>query len=328
MIQAELIALFEQFKSANVLVIGDLILDAYQWGDVNRISPEAPVPIVSLQKGEVKLGGAANVAANLKALQANVFVAAAIGNDASANQLLNLLQQNGIDTSCILKEDSRRTSTKTRVISNNQHLLRIDDESTAPVSEAIEQQLILSILRCIETNNIGLVLFEDYDKGSITPTIIETVVAFCNARNIVTAVDPKFRNFWHYNHVTLFKPNLKELREGLALAIDSNLESLHTADIALKSRLSNRYSLITLSSKGVFFSSESTHTIVPAHIRNISDISGAGDTVISVAALSLACGATIETASKLANLAGGLVCEKAGVVAIDPTELFSEAIKP
>lgn len=324
---AELTALFEQYKSANVLVIGDLILDAYQWGDVNRISPEAPVPIVSLQKGEHKLGGAANVAANLKALHANVFVAAAIGDDTSGNLLKTLLQQEGIDTSCIITEANRRTSTKTRVISNNQHLLRIDDESVAPVSKEAEEALLNLILNCIDTQNIALVLFEDYDKGSITLQIIQHVVAHCNAKNIVTAVDPKFRNFWAYNQVTLFKPNLKELREGLALSIDTSLDALHTADLALKNRLNNRYSLITLSSKGVYFSDNETHTIIPAHIRNISDISGAGDTVISVAALSLACGASIETAARLANLAGGLVCEKAGVVAIDPKELFSEALK-
>lgn len=325
--QAELTALFEQFKTANVLVIGDLILDAYQWGDVNRISPEAPVPIVSLQKGEQKLGGAANVAANLKALQANVFVAAAIGNDNSGTQLKTLLQQEGIDTTCIIAEANRRTSTKTRVISNNQHLLRIDDESVEPISYEVEAKLLSSIMHCIKAEKINLILFEDYDKGSITPEIIEQVVAYCNANNIVTAVDPKFRNFWQYKHVTLFKPNLKELREGLALTIESQLDSLQVADKALKNRLNNQFSLITLSSKGVYFSSENTQTIVPAHIRNISDISGAGDTVISVAALSLACGATIEVAAKLANLAGGLVCEKAGVVAIDPTELFSEALK-
>ena len=306
--------------------MGDVMVDAYLWGKVDRISPEAPVPIVAVNKRESRLGGAANVAINIKALSATPFLCSVIGNDRNGNELISLMKEIGMDDSGIVQSSDRVTTVKTRVIGNNHQLIRVDDEMIHTLSKVEEDSLYIKIASIIKKNKIDVIVFEDYDKGVLNESIIERVVALARKNNIPTAVDPKKKNFLSYKHVSLFKPNLHELKSGMKIEIDHiDAEQLETAVIPLKTDYAIEMVMVTLSEAGVFYSSKGKHEIIPAHVRNISDVSGAGDTVISVAALCLALKMSPSFISSLANLAGGLVCEKVGVVPIDKQQLLEEA---
>lgn len=308
-------------------MIGDVMLDSYWWGKVDRISPEAPVPIVHVKKREFRLGGAANVALNLRKLGASPIMCAVAGGDLEAEVLNKLLEEEGISTEGMVYSQTRPTTVKTRVIGNKNQLLRIDSEDDHLISSEDSEPLKERILSLL--NNADLVIFEDYDKGVISAGLIEDIVKEANKRKIPTVVDPKKRNFLAYKNVTLFKPNLRELAEGLKLDIDgqSTIEEIQDAAQHLLEKLQIDYALITLSERGVYITDRVKGNLVPAHFRSISDVSGAGDTVVSVAALALLAGASMETIAALANLAGGLVCEKIGVVPIEKEELYREAVK-
>jgi D-glycero-beta-D-manno-heptose-7-phosphate kinase len=304
------------------------MLDAYWWGKVERISPEAPVPIVHVQKREYRLGGAANVALNLKRLGAEPVICSVIGNDGEGTIFSELLQKESIKRDGLLVSDSRPTTVKTRVISGKNQLLRVDTEEDGLLNEEENTKLKDKILDLMK--NADLVIFEDYDKGVISGSLISVVVGAAKAANIPVAVDPKKRNFMAYKDVTLFKPNLRELSEGLKIDLNTRapMHQLEDAALKLKELLNLQHALITLSERGVYISDfKNKGHLVPAHIRDIYDVSGAGDTVISVAALALLAGVSIEVVAALANLAGGLVCEKVGVVPVDKEELLREAIQ-
>lgn len=319
---------FTQFEDITALVIGDVMIDTYLWGSVNRISPEAPVPVVQITHKENRLGGAANVALNVAALGANPIICTVAGDDANGAVLETLLQNGGMPTKGIVHSNSRPTTVKTRIISNHQHIVRVDEESLKPLSPHEETKFIDRITSLIKAEKPGVLIFEDYNKGVLTPRVIEAVIALAKNHDIPTAVDPKKDNFFAYKGVTLFKPNLKELIEGLKIDIDKkDLESLKSAVEKLETIIANEISLITLSEMGVFVKDKFQSHRIPAHFRNISDVSGAGDTVISVAALCLAVGMENQTMAALANLAGGLVCEEVGVIPIDKNRLFAEARK-
>ncbi len=318
--------IFDAFDELNVLVVGDVMIDAYLWGGVERISPEAPVPVVSVANKEDRLGGAANVALNLAALGATPIICSVIGKDDKGSELMRLLNKEGLPTNGIVRSEGRVTTTKTRVISNNQQMLRVDEEIIDDLNNADETRLISSIKSILDTQEIHVIVFEDYNKGVLTETLIEAIIAMANEKKIPTAVDPKQKNFFSYRGVTLFKPNLKELKEGLNIELDTNLEALNQSIEMLQEQVPHAISFITLSDAGVYINSDQTNTIIPAHIRNISDVSGAGDTVISVASLCLALGLPHQLMAALANLSGGLVCEKVGVVPIDKKQLLAEAI--
>lgn len=323
----EISRVFDSFEQLRVLIIGDVMIDAYYYGKVERISPEAPVPIVSVVNKDQRLGGAANVALNIKALGATPILCSAIGDDDQGKTFTRLLEQEGLSAAGILPEASRPTTVKTRIISDSQQMLRVDEEITKELDAEGTQRLADRIELLMDEENIDVVIFEDYDKGVITPKLIELVVAASQKRSLPVAVDPKRRNFGHYRNVTLFKPNLKELREGLKIDLDSpSLESLTSANKSLKDELNQSISLITLSERGVFVESDSKAGIYPAHLRSIADVSGAGDTVISVAALGLALNLDPGFWAQLANLAGGLVCEEVGVVPINRDKLREEAL--
>jgi len=319
---------FDQFTNKRVLVIGDVMIDTYIRGRVTRISPEAPVPIVSLDQREDRLGGAANVALNLAALGAAPILCTVIGNDAQAALLRSLLKENAISGEGIVESNSRKTTVKTRVIGNNQQLLRVDAEQTDSITADEENELIRAAAALIETG-IEAVIFEDYNKGVLTPRVIEAIVTIANKNKVVTAVDPKKDNFFEYRNVTLFKPNLKELKEGLGMSFDfrDDRTVFETAVSLLQGKLANQISLVTLSEHGVFICDSNAKHYVPAHVRNISDVSGAGDTVISVATLCFLVGMPLRLVAEIANLSGGLVCESSGVVSIDKEQLLTEAIK-
>ncbi len=301
------------------------MIDAYMWGKVERISPEAPVPVVTGTSEESRLGGAANVALNIQALGANPILCSVIGNDIRAQNFYELLDKQGITRSGIITDESRPTTVKTRIISNHQHLLRVDREVDTPLSPAMEKIFIREILSILDKTSVSAIIFEDYDKGTITPLVIEKVVEKANKLKIPTLTDPKKRNFNNYNNITLFKPNFKELSEGLKIEVNkSNSESIFKAASLLHKSMNINLVMITLSEAGVFISDGSTYKLIPAHIRDIADVSGAGDTVIGVASLCLSSGLDPFTTAVVSNMAGGLVCEKIGVVPVDKNQLKSE----
>lgn len=320
-------ALFNDFGQRRILVVGDVMIDAYMRGTVSRISPEAPVPIVNLKKVEDRLGGAANVALNLLALGAEPVLCAVIGDDDGGKTFFDLLDKRGLTTEGIVKSNDRQTTIKTRVIGDNQQLLRIDQEELTPINSNQQESLIQRIDSII-ANGIDGIILEDYNKGLLTPEVIRSVISIANQHGIPVTVDPKKDNFFAYEGVTLFKPNLKELREGLGVDFDiADRAMFEQAVDQLESRLGNQMTFVTLSEHGVFIKKDQSKHYIPAHIRNIADVSGAGDTVIAVATLCLVAGLHPSELADIANLAGGLVCEVSGVVPVDKQLLMEEVSK-
>ncbi|TAJ13298.1 D-glycero-beta-D-manno-heptose-7-phosphate kinase [Marinilabiliaceae bacterium JC017] len=319
--------IFEGFKKLRILVIGDVMIDSYLWGDVSRISPEAPVPIIAATSRENRLGGAANVALNVQALGAIPILCSVIGKDDNGEVLLNLLDKGGLVNEGMVTTSKRATTVKTRIISQNQHLLRVDEEIESPLNNELEERLFLRAERMLESYKIDAIIFEDYDKGVITPGLIEKVVTTAKEKGIPTLVDPKKRNFLDYKGVTFFKPNFKEFKEGLKLDIHKNQQDeMVTAATRFQKDQSIRMLMVTMAEKGVFIQSDSKHQFIPAEVRDISDVSGAGDTVISVSALCLASGMEPHLVARIANMAGGLVCESPGVVPVDKAKLIEECV--
>lgn len=323
--------IFQKFNNLNVVVIGDIMVDSYQWGKVERISPEAPVPICAVTKIENRLGGAGNVALNLKAMGANPILCSVIGEDSNGENLLHLMQQEGMTTDYILQSTDRPTTTKTRIIGNNSQMLRIDNESIETLDRKEETAFLKRIESLFSKTKIDVVIFQDYDKGVITERVITTTTSQANKKNIPITVDPKHRNFPLYKDVTMFKPNLKELKEGLKIEFDKpTQENLENASLLLKDKQRIEKVFITLSEYGVFFADYSKKqakvVLLPANVRKIADVSGAGDTVISVASLCLALAIEPKEIAKISNLAGGLVCEEVGVVPINKDRLYRELL--
>jgi rfaE bifunctional protein kinase chain/domain len=317
--------LFSQFSKMKVAVIGDVMLDTYWWGNVERISPEAPVPVVAVSKREQRIGGAGNVALNVKALEASVALLTILGDDEDGIQLKKLLQEKNIDTRFILESNKRITTNKIRIISRNQQMMRLDAEIVNDIDEVDEEKLQNQIEKFITVEKPDVVIFEDYNKGILTKNIIANTIAFCIKNNVTTAVDPKRKNFFCYQNATLFKPNLNEAITGLNLLPEEiSLELLSEIHSQLKEKLDHDISLITLSEKGIFYQEENSKNILPSHRRNIADVSGAGDTVIAVASLIYGATKNIDLAAKIANIAGGIVCEEVGTVAINKDKLLQE----
>ena len=321
-------ALFELFKEVKVVVVGDVMLDTYWWGHVERISPEAPVPIVALDKQEQRVGGAGNVALNTVALGAETFIVSVIGDDKDGRELINLYQKQHIDTTYIIQSSERITTNKTRIISRNQQMMRLDAEITANISTALETELLQKVAQCIADNKPDVLVFEDYNKGVLTEKIITNIMALCQANNIVTTVDPKRKNFFTFKGATIFKPNLKEVKEGLNILLDDVSElALNHIHQELQAKLQHQISFITLSENGVFYKDGLNSKIIPTHIRSIADVSGAGDTVIAVASLVYATTKNMHLAAEMANIAGGLVCEEVGTAAINKEKLLLECMQ-
>jgi len=321
--------LFKEFSRHTVLIIGDIMIDSYITGKIERMSPEAPVPIISVTNKEERLGGAANVALNIQALGAKPIVCSVSGDDHNTKTLHQLFRKNKLSTEGLLEIKNRPTTVKTRIISNNKHVLRLDEETLIEISLAEEKLLLNKITSIIKKQKISVVIFEDYNKGCITPSLIKEVVKLAAKKKIPVAVDPKKRNFLAYKGVTLFKPNLKELKEGLKIKNlnPENKREVEQAAEALRKKLNAELVLLTLSENGMYISDEKNKHHSAAHKRNVIDVSGAGDTVIAVAALCLASKTDSKTLVQLANLAGGLVCEKAGVVPVDKKLLMKETLK-
>jgi len=324
--------LFEAFKDLKVLILGDVMIDAYLFGKVERISPEAPVPIVAVNKRKNLLGGAANVALNINALGATPLMCSVIGNDTQGDEFLKLLNELGLRQDAICRSNDRITTTKKRIVGNKMQMLRIDEETETDLNFEETRLYLEKIEKIISTEKVDVIIFEDYNKGVLTAEVISHVIALANQKGIPTSVDPKKKNFDQYCHVTLFKPNLKELREGLKLEVNpEDMDSLNFALHTLQQRQHVQIAMTTLSEHGVFirtakngYDADSHH--VAAHLRSITDVSGAGDTVISVASLCLALQQDSKLIAALSNLAGGLVCEHVGVAPINRELLKQESI--
>lgn len=321
----DLSRLFGEFDKIKAGVIGDMMLDTYLWGHVERISPEAPVPVVALERRENRIGGAGNVALNLASLGARVTVFSVLGADPDGEMLGGLMREAEIDTSYLLTSAERITTTKARVMGRNQQMLRLDSETTADLPAGAEDELLGELRRYLEMEKPQVVIFEDYNKGVLTHRVIREAVALCQRHGVVTSVDPKRKNFFSYEGVTIFKPNLKEVREGLNIWLDEvNEATMGSVHEKLAERLHHEISFITLSEKGVFVGQGEQGTVIPSHLRNIADVSGAGDTVVAVASLIYAATRDLRLMAEVANIAGGLVCEEVGTAAIDKTRLLEE----
>lgn len=317
--------LFDQISRLKVAVIGDVMLDTYMWGHVERISPEAPVPIVTLDQKEYRMGGAANVALNIASLGASVSMLSVVGADEEGKLLKQLLEAKQIKTDFLLTSTKRITTNKTRIISRNQQMMRLDNEIVHDLWYEDENRLILALQTFIAQEKPDVVIFEDYNKGVLTELVIRKTIDLCQHHGIVTTVDPKRKNFFNYKGVDVFKPNLKEVKDGLNLLVEEvNLEVLQSIHQQLAAQLQHHTSFITLSEKGVFYNNATTAGIIPTHIRNIADVSGAGDTVIAVASLVYAQTKDVKLMAEMANIAGGLVCEEVGTAAINKARLIEE----
>jgi D-glycero-beta-D-manno-heptose-7-phosphate kinase len=317
--------IFDNFNTLKVLIVGDVMIDAYTWGKVERISPEAPVPVVNVSSREIRLGGAGNVVMNVQALGAKPIICSVIGTDSYGDSLLNLLKEQNLSTEGIIQSDTRITTVKERIIAGSQQIVRVDTETDKQINDS-ERQILTDKIKDL-AQNANVIIFEDYDKGVLSKELIHDIISFANYHNIPTIVDPKKRNFLYYQNATLFKPNLKELKEGLAIRFDvKNQDELADAVEMLKTALDLEGVFLTLSERGVYIDFKKQQKAIPAHIRTIADVSGAGDTVISIAACCLALGLSPELIAGLSNLGGGLVCESVGVVPIDKELLKQEAL--
>ncbi len=318
--------IFDKISGLKALIVGDVMIDSYIWGKVERISPEAPVPVISITNKEIRLGGAANVALNIAALGATPLLCSVVGKDHDGKSLLNLLDSMKMDHRGIVMSEERITTVKERMLSSSQQLLRIDRETTKPLNDHDKSAMFSKAKELV--NEADVVIFEDYDKGVLDKELIQYIVELAHKKGIPTTVDPKKENFLSYENVTLFKPNLKEIKEGLKLEFDNDDEiAIAEASLTLRNKMAIEKVFITRSEYGVYISSNQHQHFIPAHVRSISDVSGAGDTVISIASLCLALGLPDKFIAELSNLAGGLVCEHLGVVSIDKNQLLAEAKK-
>lgn len=316
--------LMTRWAGKQIAVIGDLMLDRYFWGSVSRVSPEAPVPVVDVEHESFHLGGASNVANNLKSLGATPLMLGVIGDDNSGKLLLDIVHGSGLETAGILADADRPTTVKTRVIGNNQQIVRLDREVKSAINNAMADRL-QQVLHTYRDTLAGIIL-QDYNKGVITPHVIGQTIAFANAHDIPVHVDPKFQNFFEYRGVTLFKPNRKETQDAIGVTLNSD-EDVARAGSMLLERLQCDNVLITLGARGMMlFERNGDVSSVATKARHVADVSGAGDTVIATIAAAVAGGAGIREAAALANVAAGVVCAEPGIIAIEPQPLL-EAVE-
>lgn len=317
------------FDKLKVVIIGDIMLDHYSYGQVSRISPEAPVPILDFLKSDDRLGGAANVALNIKALGAEPILIGTIGNDEHASTIKKLLHQAHIATDYLIHglNKDRVTTLKHRIIAQNHQILRIDTEFNETLN-ADEMNLLLHLYQKAIGQQVDAIILQDYNKGILFPESIELILETAIKNKIFVAVDPKKHNFFHYKHVNLFKPNAKEAAEGLNITFDTTRHTdYEKVTKAINQKLNAEHVLLTLGEYGLFmlFNNQTHHN--PATKQSIVDVSGAGDTVISLCTLALCSGMPIEDVLKLANIGAGLVCQQPGVASVDAKMLWQTFFK-
>jgi D-glycero-beta-D-manno-heptose-7-phosphate kinase len=310
----------KNFQGKRIAVIGDMMLDSYTWGDVKRISPEAPVPVIEVNEEFNRFGGAANVAVNILKLGGSPFPIGIIGSDNYGAIFSDLINTAGIVSTGLIVDPKRPTTTKIRVIARDQHVVRIDKESKEYIGREIQNKIYDTLLK--EINNIDGIILQDYNKGVLTPALIKRIITLANKKKKLITVDPKFQNFFSYKNVTVFKPNRKEAEDVLGMKIKSEADLIE-AGKKLLSKLNSKYLLLTLSEEGIAVIEKGKDIRrMPTKARKVVDVSGAGDTVISTLTMALSAGADIMEAVYLANYAGGLVCEEVGIVPIEINSLF------
>lgn len=311
--------IFNHTSPKKILVLGDVMVDEYLWGNVSRLSPEAPVPIVSIEEEQLRFGGAANVAYNIMGLNAVPIMVGVVGKDRMGEVFRQMLADKNLPTDGIVALNDRPTTTKTRIIGDNQHIARVDKESTEPISAEVQDRLFKICLKYLD--EIDAIIIEDYNKGVVVPALIEKLVDTAHRQGKIVTVDPKFENFLSFKNVTVFKPNTKETEEALAMRI-RNEADLMLAGERLLAELNSESVLITRGSKGMaLFQKNEAPYLVDTFARKVADVSGAGDTVIATLTMALAGGANLKEAVSLANYAAGIVCEEVGAVPIELDKL-------
>lgn len=313
----EILKAVRNFSELKVIVIGDIILDEYLFGDVERISPEAPVPVVALKDRKLHLGGAANVAVNLRTLGAQVELFGVIGDDEDGKELLALLHAHGIDGYGVVIDNERPTTKKTRVVSVGQQMIRLDKENTSHISEPLESTLLMRLKETLDDTNA--VIIQDYNKGVLTPRVIDEILKLTNGK--LRAVDPKMENFFLYRGVEIFKPNMKELERVTGRRIKTD-EELKRVVREIKRKMEIKYFVVTRGERGSVVLLDDTVYYIPALKREVFDVTGAGDTVISVLVLGVSSGLDILKAAVLSSIAAGIEVGKFGTAAVYPDELM------
>ncbi len=322
--EERLSTLLAPMRQKFVAIIGDVMLDRYIWGTVSRISPEAPVPVVDVVRESTHLGGASNVALNVRALGATPVLFGVVGEDASAQDLRDIFAHTNILTDFLVVDEGRPTTVKTRIIAGSQHVVRIDYEQRTQISEAATRRILDRL--DAHANSLDVIVLQDYNKGLIGPMLIEHVTALARDRGIPVLVDPKYANFFAYQGVSVFKPNRKETEDALGIKLGSE-ESFVAAARQMRDRLHCDNILLTLGELGMLLlQHDDSITRVPTRARKVADVSGAGDTVVATLASMMACGAHVVEAAHLANVAGGLVCEEIGIVPVDREALTEAAL--
>jgi|GEM_PF-48502 len=318
-------SIFSVFRGTDVLIIGDIMLDRYIHCKTDRMSAEAPIPVWDSKKTDNRLGGAANVAVNIKNLGGNPIIVSVVGDDADGHLLLQEMTANYIDTTKVGLDVDRKTTVKTRLVAQNHQLLRHDSESRHDLDEKQELLLLNRFFEALDEYNPKVIVAQDYNKGVLTRKVIANIIYHANQRNIPIAVDPKMNNFLEYQGCTLFKPNLKEACYYLDKEVSKfDAENLAKASHAIHKAMNCKFTVITLSENGMILAEDEDSLMLPAYERAVCDVSGAGDTVISILAVGLALDLDMIATAEMANIAGGLVCEKAGVVGINLRELIRE----
>lgn len=309
-------------KQPNILVIGDLMIDHYVWGDATRLSPEAPVPVVNVKSESTTPGGAANVAQNLISMGAKVVLGGLVGDDISGGQLTAILEQEGIDTCGIIKDSSRPTTVKTRVLAGSHQLVRVDREVTDAVAVSLEDELLNKLKDCIAQTDI--VLFSDYNKGLFSPSLTQRLIAAINQQGKKIIVDPKGLNYSKYKDAYIIKPNRKELTEAAKAEKIKTIEDLQQASKTIFEQTGVEYLVVTLSEEGMAIVSELSYKLLPVKATEVFDVTGAGDTVLAAMAYFIASGLTVEEACELANHAAAIVIRRVGSATTTLTEILQD----
>lgn len=304
-----------------ILVIGDLMLDHYIFGSASRLSPEAPVPIVNVKKETKIVGGAANVACNLTSLSANVFLAGIVGNDNFGDEVIDILAGHKIDTSLIIKDETRQTTIKTRVVAGNHQIVRIDNEDTHPINEILENQFLSDLLGVIKLSDI--IVLSDYNKGLLTPSLCEKIISICKELDKKVIVDPKGLDYSKYSGAFIIKPNKKELAEAAKTERINNDIDLVEAANQLLFQTNASYLIVTLSENGIAIFATDYHQIIPVAATEVFDVTGAGDTVIATLAYGIALGLTVEEAATVANYAAAIVIKHIGSATTTNKEIIA-----
>ncbi len=314
---------FEEAEEKAIMIIGDVMLDSYIWGSVDRVSPEAPVPVVNVSSTEDRLGGAANVVKNIASLGMKPILCSVVGDDEAGRKFFDILAKREIPSQYCVVDHERKTTVKTRVICGKQQMLRVDSEQTNELDENIQQELKNNIVKAITEQKVSAIILQDYDKGIFCKQFIEFVAELAAQKNIPVLVDPKKRNFNNFKNISLFKPNFKEFTEGIGkTCAKDDYIGLYTLarDFMLKNNIATM--MITLSEHGIFVANKDRYIHIPTQVRHVADVSGAGDTVISTAAVCYVLGFPMEEVARISNIAGGLVCEQPGVVTVEKNQLI------